>query len=101
MMKSKSENNGNMDKQNDDIDGFTVIMPTYNQSGFIRNAIRSIFEQTFKNWELIIVNDGSTDYTERCISDYLRDHRVRYLKNPENQGLGYSINLAIDKAKYN
>lgn len=101
MMKSKSENNGNMDKQNDDIDGFTVIMPTYNQSGFIRNAIRSIFEQTFKNWELIIVNDGSTDYTERCISDYLRDHRVRYFKNPENQGLGYSINLAIDKAKYN
>ena len=48
MMKSKSENNGNMDKQNDDIDGFTVIMPTYNQSGFIRNAIRSIFEQTLK-----------------------------------------------------
>lgn len=44
MMKSKSENNGIMDKQNDNIDGFTVIMPTYNQSGFIRNAIRSIFK---------------------------------------------------------
>ena len=83
------------------IEGFTVIMPTYNQSGFIRNAIRSLFEQTYTNWELIIVNDGSTDHTEKFINDYLCDHRIRYFMNKENQGLGYSINLAIDKAEYN
>lgn len=79
---------------------FSVIMPTYNQAGFIRNAIRSLFAQTYPNWELIIINDGCTDNTEEFISDYLKDERVTYLKNEHNEGIGFSINRALDIAKY-
>ena len=79
---------------------FSVIMPTYNQAGYIRNAIRSLFDQTYPHWELIIINDGCTDNTEEFICDYLKDERVTYLKNEHNEGLGFSINRALDIAKY-
>ena len=59
---------------------FSVIMPTFNQSWFIRRAIDSLFKQTYTNWELIIVNDGSTDETETFITDYMNDRRVRYIR---------------------
>lgn len=54
------------------INGFSVIMPTFNQASFIRRAIFSLERQTYPNWELIIVNDGCTDETEKFISDYLK-----------------------------
>ncbi len=79
---------------------FSVIMPTYNQKGFIRNAIRSLFAQTYKQWELIIVDDGCTDGTKEFISDYLSDSRVTYLQNEKNEGIGYAINRALDVARY-
>ncbi|GCB35520.1 glycosyltransferase [Bacteroides faecalis] len=80
---------------------FTVIMPTYNQCMYIRRAINSLFAQTYANWELIIVNDGCTDLTEDFIQDYLQDERVSYIKYTPNQGLGYALNQALDKAKNN
>ena len=75
-------------------------MPTYNQSAFIRRAIRSVLVQTYSNWELIIINDGCTDDTEDYIKDYLADSRIRYMKNPENKGIGYAINQGLDIAQY-
>jgi glycosyltransferase involved in cell wall biosynthesis len=75
-------------------------MPTYNQAAYIRNAIRSLLAQTYPHWELIIVNDGCTDNTEEFINDYLQDERITYIKNKENEGLGASINKAMDIAKY-
>jgi len=66
----------------------------------IRNAIRSLFAQTYQEWELIIVNDGCTDNTEEFISDYLKNSRVTYLKNDDNKGIGTSINRAINCARY-
>lgn len=80
--------------------GFSVMMPTYNQASFIRRAILSLQKQTFTNWELIIINDGCTDETEFFISDFLTDSRVKCIKNKNNQGLGYSINRGIDAAEY-
>lgn len=84
-----------------DKNGFSVIMPTYNQCSFIRRAIYSLMEQTEELWELIIVNDGSTDETETYIEDYLKDKRIRYIKNIENEGIGRSINKGLEVARYN
>ena len=81
-------------------DGFTVIMPTYNQCRFIRKAIGSILKQTFNNWELIVINDGCTDETEKYLSDYLSHPNIRYLKNERNMGLGYALNIGLDNATY-
>jgi len=80
--------------------GFSVIMPTYNQARFIRRAILSLFQQTYPNWELIIINDGCSDDTEKYITGYLSDERVCYIKNEMNQGLGFAINQGLNHAKY-
>ena len=79
---------------------FSVIMPTFNQSAFIRRAISSLLRQTYSNWELRIINDGCTDETDFFVKDYLSDSRISYIKNPENKGLGFAVNQGIDKAKY-
>ncbi|MCS2398500.1 glycosyltransferase family 2 protein [Bacteroides thetaiotaomicron] len=75
-------------------------MPTYNQAHFIRRAILSVLEQTYKCWELIIIDDGCTDSTERYIQDFLGNSQIRYLRNEVNQGIGYSINRGLEVAKY-
>lgn len=75
-------------------------MPTFNQAYFIRRAIQSLFKQTFKEWELIIVNDGSTDQTEEFLREYLPAPNIVYIKNDTNMGLGRAINMALDKARY-
>ena len=80
--------------------GFSVIMPTYNQSGFIKRAILSLYQQTYPDWELIIINDGCNDDTEKYIADYLPDERIVYIKNELNQGLGFAINQGLNLAKY-
>lgn len=59
---------------------FSVLMPVYNQASFIRRAIASLMMQTYSGFELIIINDGSTDCTEQFITDYLEDKRVAYIK---------------------
>lgn len=80
--------------------GFTVIMPTYNQAGFIRRAIKSLLNQTFQEWELIIINDGSTDATREYIIPFLQDKRLTYHENKQNRGIGASINQALDLSKF-
>lgn len=79
---------------------FSVIMPTYNQASFIRRAIHSLQKQTYPSWELIIINDGSTDETEMFISDFLEDERIIYIKNENNEGLGYALNQGLKVARH-
>ncbi|MCH5716253.1 glycosyltransferase family 2 protein [Niabella hibiscisoli] len=79
----------------------SVIMPTYNNGAFIRRALASLFAQTIQDWELILINDGSNDYTEDVIEDYRQDSRVRYYRNDQNKGLGNCLNMGIEYANCN
>jgi len=72
----------------------SVILPAYNCEKFIGKAIESVLQQTFTDFELIIINDGSTDNTEPVVHTF-NDQRIVYLKNSSNHGLIYSLNKAI------
>lgn len=72
-------------------------MPVYNAEKYLSLAIDSIINQSFTDWELILVNDGSTDNSEQIALAYT-DQRIKYLKNEGNKGLIYTRNLMIEQA---
>lgn len=72
----------------------SVFMAAYNSASYIEEAITSILHQTFQNFELLIVNDGSTDSTGSIIRSF-SDSRIKLIENPINRGLLYSRNLAL------
>jgi glycosyltransferase involved in cell wall biosynthesis len=76
----------------------SVILPAYNGARFLKHAVDSIVGQTFKDWELILVDDGSTDETAEIMNEY-NDPRIRYLKNEGNKGLVFSLNRAIEASE--
>ncbi|MCI8888346.1 MAG: glycosyltransferase family 2 protein [Hungatella sp.] len=78
----------------------SVVMPAYNGEKTIGQAIDSVIGQTFKNWELIVVNDQSKDRTKDLILDYAkRDERIRYAENQENSGVSFSRNRGVAMAE--
>ena len=72
-----------------------IIMPVYNSEKTIRNSIESILKQTYKNWCLIIIDDGSTDNTRSIINGYT-DRRIKLIKSLKNNGVAASLNIGID-----
>lgn len=76
----------------------SVLMPVYNAEAYLAEAIDSIISQSFTDWELILVNDGSTDRSEEIILSY-KDPRIRYSQNTENRGIIYTRNLMIEMAQ--
>lgn len=74
----------------------SIIIPVYNGSNYMREAIDSAIAQTYKNIEIIVVNDGSTDNTEEIAKSY--GDKIRYYKK-ENGGVATALNLAIKKSK--
>ena len=78
----------------------SVIMPSFNQAAFISRAVESLKKQTIQDWELLIINDGSTDNTAEITGNYLDDKRIRYFDNKENSGLGASLNKGIEIASF-
>jgi len=77
----------------------SIIMPSYNTAKYIAESIDSVINQTHTNWELIIVDDCSTDNTDEIIKPYLEDSRIKYLKNEKNSGAAVSRNYALREAK--
>ena len=77
----------------------SVLMPTYNQAAFLRRAVHSLLAQTYSNWELLIVDDGSTDDTPLLISQLRSDERIRDWRLEENCGLGYTLNYGLAAAR--
>ena len=77
----------------------TVLMPVYNAEKYLSAAIESILMQTYKDYEFLIINDGSTDCSEHIIKDYQsKDSRIRYVKNETNLKLIETLNKGIKKA---
>ncbi len=73
----------------------SVIMPVYNAEKYLKSAIESILNQTFSDYEFIIINDGSTDNSENIITSF-SDPRIRYHKNTQNLGLSATLNKGIN-----
>ena len=72
----------------------SVVMPTYNGGKFLPLAVESILNQSYKNLELIVIDDGSTDGSVERLSAF-SDSRLRIIKNPSNSGVVYSRNIGI------
>ena len=77
----------------------SIIMPSYNTAKFISETIDSVLTQTYTNWELIIVDDCSTDNTDEVVKSFLSDDRIKYIKNEKNSGAAFSRNRALCEAK--
>ncbi|MEO3755791.1 glycosyltransferase family A protein [Streptomyces sp. B6B3] len=75
----------------------SVLMPTYRQGAFIARALGSLFDQSYQDFEVVIVNDGSDDDTEDQVLAY-DDPRIRYIAWAENRGLGAALNAATAAA---
>ena len=75
----------------------SIIMPNYNSAKFIKDTIDSVVAQTYQNWELIIVDDCSSDDSLEIIQQY-EDSRIRVIKNTVNSGAAISRNNAIEAA---
>lgn len=73
----------------------SVLMPVYNGEKYIGQAINSVLSQSFRDFELIVIDDGSTDKTAEIVGTY-SDKRVRYVANPTNLGLAGARNRAIE-----
>ncbi len=77
---------------------FTVLMPVYNGEATLRSAVRDILRQTFQDWELLLVNDGSTDGTSEIAASFL-DPRIRILNLGKNAGLVPALNAGLNDAR--
>ncbi len=77
---------------------FSVLMAHYNNAGFITCALKSLFDQTYTNWEVIIVDDGSTDDFEKVIACYENDQRIKVYRNGKNMGTAYTKKKCVDLA---
>ncbi len=77
----------------------SIITPSYNTAEYIIETIKSVQLQTYHNWEMIIVDDSSTDDIDDKIIPYLSDDRIKYFKNSVNCGAAFSRNRALREAK--
>ncbi|GGD16795.1 glycosyltransferase family 2 protein [Hyunsoonleella pacifica] len=79
----------------------SIITPTYNSESFIQTTIRSVIDQTYTNWELLIIDDASTDNTLNIVNKFTSKHKnknIYVIKNHSNQGAAITRNQGIENA---
>ncbi|MGY3750913.1 glycosyltransferase family 2 protein [Vagococcus acidifermentans] len=78
----------------------SIIMPVYNAEKYVGEAINSVLNQTYLNWELLVVNDGSTDKSVQVIQDYMKtDTRIKFINKKNNEGIASARNSGIKEAE--
>ena len=78
----------------------SVIIPVYNGDKYLRETLESIIHQTFRDFELLVIDDGSTDRSLQIINDYAKtDERITVYQNIENKGIAFTTNFGIGQAK--
>lgn len=73
----------------------SVLIPFYNPGKKLIQAVKSVFEQIYENWKLILIDDASTDESVTLITEYLKDPRVILIKNHQNAGTAFSLNQGL------
>ena len=85
----------------DRLNGFSIIMPAFNASATIADAIESVLEQSFCDFELLVVNDASTDNTAEIVESYIaKDNRIRFFNLSENKGVAHARNVALKNSRF-
>jgi glycosyltransferase involved in cell wall biosynthesis len=77
----------------------SINIATYNRGNFIVEAIESVLTQTFTDWELIIVDDASTDGTKAVIAPFLKDPRIKYFRNDVNLNISLTRNRGLEESR--
>ncbi|GLB52888.1 glycosyl transferase [Neptunitalea chrysea] len=78
----------------------SIVTPTYNSAKFISETIVSVQQQTYPYWELLVVDDASTDTTRQIVNDFKgKDTRIKLIELSSNKGAGYARNMAINEAQ--
>ena len=75
---------------------FSVVIPLYNKANYIENTLKSVLDQTFTDYEIIVINDGSTDESEAVVRQF-NDKRIQIF-HQKNQGVSVTRNLGIEKS---
>lgn len=76
----------------------SFLVANYNNAHYLQNLISSIYDQTYKNWEVVIVDDNSSDNSLSVIKEYLNDTRFKFIQLRENNGVGFTKKVAADNA---
>ena len=77
----------------------SIIMPVYNAADYLKAAIQSILSQTYSHWELIIIDDASTDSTPKILKSFSRNSKIKIFKNSRNLGVAASLNRALSLSR--
>ncbi len=85
-------------KSDSKLPSFSILMANYNNGDYIAEAIESVLSQTYPSWELIIVDDASTDDSIQKITQYLRENRIKLIKHEKNLGYGGTLKTAAENA---
>lgn len=98
-VKAKRRKEGRALSDNSSLPEISVLMANYNNAAYVGEAIRSVLNQTFENWELIIVDDASADDSIKKIRPFLKDKRIRFFKNETNIGYVETLNKMVYESR--
>src|ERR1043165_1045 len=77
---------------------FSVVIPTYNRADFIGDTLETVFAQTYPHYEVIVVDNCSTDGTHAAVDPYIESGRIRFFQNDQNRERAFSRNVGLEKA---